>query len=114
MPVMAMKVSRRYQENEWRAVKYVLDHYYPDEVFMGVGVPYNPALMDLEELRELGERLASMDPDVQVCLLDYFPDFRRRDLRRPSFREMARAREVLMEAGLRTVIAQTVLGHIGP
>ena len=108
------ELAKRYHENEWRAVKYVLDHYHPDEVFMGVGVPYNSALMDLEELRGLGERIAGMDPDVQVCLLDYFPDFRRRDLRRPSFREMVRAREVLLEAGLRTVVAQTVMGHIGP
>ena len=109
-----VELARRYHENEWKAVKYIIDHYYPDEVFMGIGIPYNPAFMDLEELREMGERIAGMDPEVQVCVLDYFPTFRRRDIRRPSFRQMLRAREVLLEAGLKTVIAQTSMGHVGP
>ena len=108
------ELARRYNENEWKAVKYIIDHYYPDEVFMGIGIPYNPAFMSLEELREMGERIASMDPDVQVCVLDYFPTFRRRDIERPSYRQMLKARETLLEAGLKTVIAQTVMGHVGP
>ena len=108
------ELAKRYLTNEWRAVKYILDHYYPDEVFMGIGIPYNPALMSLEELRDIGDRIASMDPDVQVCLLDYFPEFRRWDIERPSLEAMMEARAVLVEAGLRTVIAQTAYGHIGP
>ncbi|RLI07494.1 hypothetical protein DRO32_03785 [Candidatus Bathyarchaeota archaeon] len=108
------ELAKRYHDNEWNTVKYIIDHYYPDEVFMGIGIPYNPALMSLEELREMGERIASMDPEVQVCVLDYFPTFRRRDMRRPSLRQMARARDILVEAGLKTVIAQTEVGHIGP
>jgi len=51
---------------------------------------------------------------VQVCLLDYFPTFRRVGMERPSVAEMRRAREVLVETGLKTVIAQTTTGHIGP
>ena len=108
------ELAKRYHDNEWNTVKYIIDHYYPDEVFMGIGIPYNPAFMSLEELREIGERIASMDPEVQVCVLDYFPTFRRRDIRRPSYRQMLKAREVLVEAGLKTVIAQTELGHVGP
>ena len=108
------ELAKRYHENEWDAVRYILDNYYPEEVFMGIGVPYNPALMSLEELRALGDRIASMDPDVQVCLLDYFPAFRRRDIVRPSFEVMLEARAVLLDAGLKTVIAQTTYGHIGP
>ena len=108
------ELARRYHRNEWEAVKYIIDHYYPEQVFMGIGIPYNPAFMDLEELREMGERIASMDPEVQVCVLDYFPTFRRRDIRRPSFEQMLEARRVLMEAGLKTVVAQTELGHVGP
>jgi len=33
---------------------------------------------------------------------------------RPSVGEMRRAREVLVETGLKTVLAQTTTGHIGP
>ena len=62
----------------------------------------------------MGERIASINPEVQVCLLDYFPTFRRVGMERPSVAEMRRAREVLMEAGLKTVLAQTTIGHIGP
>ena len=108
------ELARRYHENEWRAVRYIIDNYYPEEVFMGIGIPYNPALISLEELRAMGDRIASMDPDIQVCLLDYFPTFRRRDIVRPSFEAMLEARAVLLDAGLRTVIAQTAYGHIGP
>jgi len=108
------ELARRYHANEWAAVKYILDHYYPERVFMGIGIPYNPAFMSLEELRDIGDRIASMDPGVQVCLLDYFPTFRRKDITRPSFRQMLKAREILLEAGLKTVIAQTELGHVGP
>jgi len=108
------QLARLYLKREWEAVKYILDNYYPERVFMGIGVPYNPAFMSLEELREIGERIASMDPDVQVCVLDYFPTFRRRDIERPSFEQMTEARGVLVEAGLRTVIAQTEYGHVGP
>ena len=108
------ELARRYHENEWGAVRYIIDNYYPEEVFMGIGIPYNPALVSLEELRAMGDRIASMDPDVQVCLLDYFPTFRRRDILRPSFEAMLEARAVLLDAGLKTVIAQTVYGHVGP
>ena len=70
--------------------------------------------MSLEELREIGDRIASMNPQVQVCILDYFPTFRRRDMRRPTVEEMRKARETLLEAGLKTVTAQTTIGYLGP
>jgi len=35
-------------------------------------------------------------------------------MERPSVAEMRKAREMLVETGLKTVIAQTTKGHIGP
>jgi pyruvate formate lyase activating enzyme len=108
------KLAERYLQNEWRITKYILDNYYPEKVFLGIGVPYNPKLVTLEEIREMGEKIASINPEVQVCLLDYFPAFRRTDINRPTITEMKKAREALVSAGLKTVLAQTVVGHIGP
>ena len=103
----------RYVENQWGALRYLLDEY-GDRVFVGVGIPYNRDLMPWEELLEIGERVASIDPDVQVVVLDYFPAFRNRRMRRPSPREMLRVKEALEGVGLRTVIVQTSQGHFGP
>lgn len=106
-------LARFYLNTAWDAVKYIVDEYF-DRVFLGVGVPYNKAWMSDEELFKIGCRLAEINPSVQVCLLDYRPEFRRRDLKWPSFLEMRRAKKILEEAGLRVVIAQTRYGHIGP
>ena len=107
-------LASKYLKNSWSAVKYILDEYYPDRVFLGIGIPYNRCFMSLEELREIGDRIASMNPQVQVCILDYFPTFRRRNMRKPTVEEMRKARETLLEAGLKTVIAQTAIGYLGP
>jgi len=112
--ILDSKIAERYIRNAWAVTKYTLDNYYPEPFFLGVGIPYNRRLITLEEIREMGDRIAAMNPEVQVCLLDYFPAFRRRDMERPSVPEMRKARETLLEAGLKTVLAQTSMGHIGP
>lgn len=106
-------LARRYLDTAWSAIEYVASTY-RESVFLGVGLPYNQALIGLEEVREFGRRLAKVDPEIQLCVLDYFPTFRRRDLRRPSVREMLTVKQTLEEAGLRTVVVQTAIGHIGP
>jgi len=107
--VLALKLL----ENSWRALKYLVDNYW-GKIFIGVGVPYNPSLISLEELASIGERLYQIEAEIQVCLLDYRGEFRRLSLRRPSYSEMEKARRILKNTGLKTVIAQTSLGHIGP
>jgi hypothetical protein len=78
-------------------------------------MPYNPALMSLQEVREFGQRLAAMDTGVQLCVLDYFPTFRRRrEIRRPYLKEMLAVKQTLEQTGLKAVVVQTVVGHIGP
>lgn len=106
-------LARRYLDTAWQAVEYVVTTY-SDRVFLGVGMPYNQELVSLDEVGEFGRRLASIDPEVQLCVLDYFPTFRRQELRRPRPSEMLNVKRMLEEAGLRTVVVQTAIGHFGP
>jgi len=99
--------------NEWSALKYLLDRYW-GKIFIGVGIPYNPELISLNEVRRLGERIASWEPEVQVCVLDYRGEFRARRLKRPTFQQMLEVKKTLEEVGLKCVICQTERGHIGP
>lgn len=57
--------------------------------------------------------LRRLNPDAQVCILDYFPAFRRLSMQRPTVNEMQKVRETLLEARLKTVLAQTTIGYIG-
>ncbi|MEM1582810.1 MAG: radical SAM protein [Candidatus Bathyarchaeia archaeon] len=106
-------LAERYLKTSWEAVKYLADKY-KDRVYIGVGVPYNSAFMTFDELFEIGEKIASIDPTLQVCVLDYFPAFRRREIKRPSYREMLKVKEILNSVGLKYVIVQTSIGHVGP
>jgi len=103
--------AERYLENAWNAVKYLLEKH--PQVFVGVGIPYNKALVSKEEILEIGERIAAISEAVQVCVLDYRPAFRRA-LEQPGMEEMREIKEMLNGAGLKNVIAQTARGHLGP
>lgn len=106
-------LARRYLTTAWEAIEYVASTY-RDRVFLGVGLPYNQALISLDEVQAFGRRLADIDPGVQLCVLDYFPTFRRWDIRRPSVQEMLTLKRILEGTGLKTVVVQTAIGHIGP
>ncbi|MEM4718689.1 MAG: hypothetical protein QW330_01340, partial [Nitrososphaerota archaeon] len=107
------ELAKRLLENSWSILEYLVSSY-SDRVYIGAGFAYNPAWMTLEEVAEIGDRIASIDPDLQVTVLDYFPAFRRRDIRRPTASMMLEVKKVLEERGLKTVIVQTGIGHIGP
>ena len=107
------ELAEKYHRTAWSALKYLVDNY-KGKVFIGVGIPYNRDLISMEEIIRIGEEVFRIDPEVQVCVLDYRPEFRRRDISRPSFQEMVRVWEALKTTGLKTVICQTVYGHIGP
>ncbi|MEM3088168.1 MAG: radical SAM protein, partial [Candidatus Bathyarchaeia archaeon] len=77
-------------------------------------IPYNKFFMNMEEIREIGSKIAALDSDIQVCVLDYFPTFRRINISRPSPREMLTVKTALEETGLKTVVVQTSIGHFGP
>lgn len=105
-------LAGRYMETAWKAVEYLKEHY--PQVFLGVGIPYNKDLISLEEIAEMGQRIADINPWIQVCALDYRPEFRRLDIVRPSFQEMVQVHNVLKDCSLESVICQTVRGKIGP
>ncbi len=107
------ELARKYFETSWAAVKYIADNYL-DRAFLGVGMAYNSAFMSMDEVAEFGERLASIDSSVQLVVLDYFPTYRRRDIRRPNPREMLKVKQVLEGTGLECVVVQTSIGHFGP
>ena len=106
-------LAREYLENSWNILKYLVDQY-SEKVYVGAGFAYNREWMTLEELEEIGDRIASIDQSLQVTVLDYFPSFRRRWLKRPTVNEMLRVKQILEGKGLRTVIVQTSIGHLGP
>lgn len=106
-------LAGRYLVTAWQAVEYIAATY-PGRVFLGVGMPYNRELVGLGEVEAFGRRLAGIDPDAQLCVLDYFPTFRRQALRRPRPAEMLNVKRILEGAGLRTVVVQTSIGHVGP
>jgi len=78
------------------------------------GIPYNNELISLDEIIEMGQRIAEIDPWIQVCALDYRPEFRRTDLIRPSFYDMMQVHFALKTCGLQSVICQTEKGKLGP
>ncbi len=107
------KLAEKYLETSWKAVEYIINNYFED-VFLGIGIPYNSALISKNEVKEIGKKIFSLKPDVQVCVLDYRPEFRRKSLIKPSFKEMVEIKDLLNSTGLETVIIQTEKGHFGP
>ncbi|OYT26230.1 MAG: radical SAM protein [Thermoprotei archaeon ex4572_64] len=107
------ELAVKYLETSWKAIEYLYENY-SGKVFLGIGVVYNNALVSLDEIAEVGRRIVSIDPNIQVTVLDYFPAFRRRNIERPSVQEMLRVKKLLEDQGLRNVIVQTRIGHFGP
>lgn len=112
-------LARNYWTTAWDAVRHLADNYYPEQLFVGVGLPFNPAFYPSPEamqaeLHEWGTRVAGIDDRIQVTVLDYRPEFRRRDIERPSTGEMLDVKALLEDLGLRTVLVQTAFGHLAP
>ena len=106
-------LARRYLNTSWTALKHLADKYM-DKVYVGVGIAYNKAWMTASELTEIGAKIYSINPNLQVTVLDYFPVFRRRSIERPSVGEMVKVKKILEDQGLVNVIVQTSRGHIPP
>jgi pyruvate formate lyase activating enzyme len=106
-------LAEKYHKTAWKAFKYLVDNY-RDKLFIGVGIPYNRDLISMEEIARIGEEICKVDPEIQVCVLDYRPEFRRQNISRPSFHEMVNVWKTLKSTGLKTVICQTIHGYIGP
>jgi pyruvate formate lyase activating enzyme len=107
------EIAKKYLATEWSAVKYVIDNY-RDKVFVGIGIPYNPALIGIDEIAEMGVRIARIDDEIQVCVLDYRPEFRLQSIKKPSWKMMREVHDILKSTGLKTVVCQTSMGYIAP
>jgi pyruvate formate lyase activating enzyme len=112
-------LARKYLETSWNAVEHLLQNHYPQNVFMGIGLPFNPSFYPstdamYSELEEWASRIVSINDRVQITILDYRPEFRRKDISRPSIDEMKDVKSFMEGVGIRTVIAQTVAGHLAP
>jgi pyruvate formate lyase activating enzyme len=137
-------LASKYLENSWNVVKYIADNYKLDygiekkifkdfdnhennknrdneisnsndtKIFMGIGIPYNGSLISKKEIMEIGNSLKKINPYIQVSVLDYRPEFKRMDLKKPDFNEMNEIKDILNETGLKTVIIQTEKGYFGP
>jgi pyruvate formate lyase activating enzyme len=117
--IVDSELAQQYLDTQWAAVRHIADNYYPEDVFMGVGLPFNPAFYESEEemndeLHAWASGIAAIDNRIQVTILDYRPEFRRRDIKRPYPEEMSAIKGFMEDVGLRTVIAQTRGGHLAP
>jgi len=73
----------------------------------------------MEEVERIGKEISNIDPSLQVCVLDYRPEFRRglmegKMIQRPYYQEMIEVYYLLRETGFPTVLCQTPFGHISP
>lgn len=77
-------------------------------------VEYIRELISIEEIEQMGEKLKTIRPRIQVTVLDCRPEFRNLKINRPSYAEMKRIHGILKDIGFKTVVCQTIFGHIGP
>ena len=105
-------LTRLLLQQTWRSVEYLLEHY-RDRIFIGIGIVYNNSLITIEEVKEIASRLLAIDSSVQVCLLDYRPEFRSLDIKRPSPGQMLDVWKLLKGMGLECVTCQTSAGFFG-
>ncbi|MDD3454484.1 MAG: radical SAM protein [Methanobacteriales archaeon] len=107
------KIAKEYLENSWNATEYTINNY-EEKVYLGIGIPYNKKLITIKEIKKMGQKIRKINPEIQVCILDYRPEFRRQNIKRPTFNEMIQIKKLLNNEGLKIVIVQTIHGHIGP
>ncbi|SFQ95366.1 radical SAM protein [Desulfoscipio geothermicus] len=98
-------VAARYLGNAWQVVRYIIEQC-ADKLFTVVGIPFHKDLSTAEELYQIGKKLAAINPDVAVNLIEYQAAFRKRDLAYISEDETENSLAILQDAGLRNVLCQ--------
>lgn len=97
------ELARKYRDNAWEAVRYLTNKYL-DQVFIGIGIPYNKDLISVQEVAQMGKILYEINPFLQICVINYKPDYRSRIIPATYYETLAVYR-ALKEAGLKTVFA---------
>ena len=106
------ELAHKYKETAWEAVRYAAGKY-SEELFVGVGIPYNKELTTTAEVARMGERLREINPSIQVTVINYRPVFRSH-IPMPPNHEVEDIGQLLRDTGLETVVCQTTRGFIGP
>ncbi len=70
---------------------------------------YIPGIVETDQIRLFGELIASVDKDIPVTLLAFFPEYKMMNYRSPTLQEMLSAYKALVEKGLRRV----KIGNVG-
>jgi len=99
-------VAERYMDNTWQGIGYILEKC-EGRLFTVVGIPYHKDLVTAEELYLIGKKLAGINPEVPVNLIEYQPAFRKRDLAPFTEDDTNNAVQILHDAGLRNVLCQS-------
>ena len=103
--ITSQEIAAQYLDTSWKAVHYI-NAEYKDMVFMAVSVPCHPRTHSINELEDTARRLASIDPEIPVTLIEYQPAFRLRDWPFVSKKGMEQIRQIFSSAGLQKVIVQ--------
>ncbi len=97
--------AERLLSNVLSILEYIANEH--EDVFLGVGIPYNPELTTMEEIKRLVDWIHSrLGEEVQVCFLDYRPEFRRMDMSPPRYEEMVELERYAKSLGFERVHAQ--------
>jgi len=105
------ELAKKFLKNAWTMLSAAMGI---EGLYVGVGIPFNPALIVDDELREIGTAISGIRRDIQVSLIDVRPAFRRNDIERPTVEEMLVAQRIMLESGLENVWALTPQGPVSP
>ncbi|MBE0616802.1 MAG: radical SAM protein [Proteobacteria bacterium] len=93
-------LATRYLETSWRAVEYAVETY-RGRLNVAAAIPYHPLLIQKDEVRRMGMRLAALGAGLDVNLMVYQPAFRMRFVERVAEEDIAEAFETLESTGVR-------------
>jgi pyruvate formate lyase activating enzyme len=99
------ELAQKYLDTSWKSVEAIVTHY-ADKLYATVGVPFHPQFISMEELHEMGKRLASFNKNIDVNLIVYQPAFRVRDLGEVADEEIDKAMDLLNATGIKRVWCQ--------
>lgn len=99
------ELAQFYLNRSWEAVKYIINEY-TGKLLYAVAIPYHPRLNSLEEVYKMGQKLASLNKDIDVNLVEYHPAFRAREMTLAPKGMVRKAVELLHDAGLNNVWLQ--------
>ncbi|MHB1418742.1 MAG: radical SAM protein [Bacillota bacterium] len=99
------ELAQEYLTASWQSIEYIIDRY-TGKLFYTVGLPFHPDFVTGEELFRMGNRLASLEKDMDVNLIVYQPAFRMRNTDPVPDTDIDNALELLNSTGIKRVWCQ--------